>query len=162
GQLYFERAAGKPVSHFIFVGEGPLRHQVGMLPELEPAGDMGGLAVGRDFGYCPEVGVLQEAMKRDGSFDVAESHVECVVFAVRPEAVVAQPVGPWREEGYAAQLGFFLEFGKVGCWEVENVLAVYFHFADAIPDGGENRDFDAACGIGETDDGDTVIGGCAG
>src|SRR5271163_4973142 len=39
GHLDLQHTIGESVRHFIFVGEWPLSHQFGMLPELELAGD---------------------------------------------------------------------------------------------------------------------------
>jgi len=50
----FQLAFRELVRHLVLLRERPLRHQVGVLPELEPAGDVGRLFVRLYLGHLPK------------------------------------------------------------------------------------------------------------
>ncbi len=61
-QPRFQHAIRKLVGHLVFLGERPLRHEVGIAPEPKPAGDMRGVLIRLDLGNLPKRRVANQAM----------------------------------------------------------------------------------------------------
>ena len=85
--LYFQDAIRQAVGHLVLVSKWPLRHQVRVFPEFEPAGYVRGMSIRRYFGDLPKRRIGEQTVYRPLAPNVAEVHVEPVPFAIGPEGL---------------------------------------------------------------------------
>src|SRR3954453_5882942 len=111
GRLHFEDAFAQEVGHQVFVGKRPLRHQIGILPKLQPAGYMSRLRIRCELCHLPKWRRGEQAMHGPLASNVAQAHIELVSFPVRVEGLLVQQIRPWREEWNSAQSRWFRRNG---------------------------------------------------
>ena len=145
-------AIGQGVGHLVLVSERPLRHEIGIFPELEAAGDVRRSRIGRNLRHLPKRRRHQESVTRHVAADISQFHVEDVLLAVRPKRRLVQKVCPGRQKRYAAEPRPLLKFAYVGKWKVQNVLAMHLHLVSAIADARRHRDFHAVRRVAEAND----------
>ena len=80
---------------------------------------------------------------------IAQLGIQQVAFAVGPEGVAIQAVGPRREEGNTAEPGLRPQLRGARIGKPQEILPAHLPFISHVADRARDRDFGPARGVGE-------------